>query len=438
MNKITSLFSVLVFCFCFAYNAKAQVSTSNYEQPSCVSPQNANHLGKVTPDNLYFVSYHPHQNKNELILTEISNPANSQKIILPNRFSANDMFILFDWVYLCGAYNGIAAIAKLRLVDFNNPYPQIYISTFQEPETFTKFEIYTDESGEKHITAVGHINTSNDNTTYVYDTYLLTMTETNDTINYNLHRYTGGGKRLYHDVAVTNNYIVAAGLPNMTNYLGITVVDKTMPNFFNWIFYNESSTTINSTYVDVETLTGDLVAITTMCISPNNDLFTRVYIFDAATSTILYSQDVPLPEKYDVIEMEYLNDTAHTLLLLQENYYPIGDENSLFYFIRPFNTSSYNTSFFYNPDSKYYSLDHFNDGRFLATGELKTGGHAYMIGLKDPNTIPNCTTVEPVKIDINDVLDYYIYPVYGNSHQTLFFPVTVYSVQTSIKNTCSD
>ena len=435
MNKITSLFSVLVLCFCFTYNVKAQVSTSNYEQPSCVSLDEEDNLGKVTPDNLHFVSYHSHQNKNELILTEISNPTNSQKIILPNQFSANDMFILLDWIYLCGAYNGNAAIVKLQLIDFNNPNPQIYISTFPEPDEFTKLEVYIGESDEIiYIAATGRKK----NTNSTYTTYLYTMTEENGFIYYYRHGYTNNNYYLYNDVAVTDNYIVATGLYGIPNTFGITVVDKTTPNIFIWHPYNETSTTIHSKLVDVEALTGDTVAVTTVCISPMNYFFIRIYIFNIASNSILYSQDVPLLEKYDVIEMEYLNDTARTLLLLQETNYPASEVNSLFYLIRPFNTSSYITSFFYNPDSKHYSLDHFNDGRFLATGELKTGGHAYMIGRKDPNTIPNCVIPGPCKLDINNGTDLAPTTIEELQYQTEYYPITVYSTQTSIKNTCSD
>ena len=237
---------------------------------------------------------------------------------------------------------------------------------------------------------------------------------------------------------MTDKYIVTAGMTNMTNYFIISVTKKTAPNNVNWYFYSETSTTINSNTANVETLSGDTVAVTTVCVTPTSDYFTRVYIFDAATSTILYSQDIPLQEKNDVIEMEYLNDTAHTLLLLQENVYPAGVQNSLFYFIRPFNTSSYNTSFFYNPDSQYYSLDHFNDGKFLATGELKTGGHAYMIGREDPNTIPNCVMAEQIKIKISKAPNNYSITNTTNDEQSAYFTLDLTTIPSPVSPSCHD
>lgn len=431
MNKITSLFFVLTLCFCFTHNANAQVSTSNYEQPSCVSLYKENNLGKVTPDNLHFVSYHSHNNlKDELIITEISNPANSQKINLPDYFSANDMFIISEWVYLCGTYKHDAAIAKLKLVELFSPNPIIHISSFLGLNFFSKLEVYVDENDELiHIAAVGR-DYSNE--------YLYMMTDVNNSLNCIRQQYNGTDTHLYHDVAVTDKYIVTAGITNMTNYFIISVTKKTAPNNVNWYFYNETSTTINSNFANVETLSGDTVAVTTVCVTPTSDYFTRVYIFDAAASTILYSQDIPLLEKNDVIEMEYLNDTAHTLLLLQENKYPLDDENSLFYFIRPFNTSSYNTSFFYNPDSKYYSLDHFNDGKFLATGELKTGGHAYMIGREEPNTIPKCVMANPIKIKINQTPNNYIVPAATTDEHTPYFTLDLTTIPSPVSPSCHD
>lgn len=431
MNKITSLFSVLTLCFCFTHNANAQVSTSNYEQPSCVSLYKENNLGKVTPDNLYFVSYHSHNNlKDELIITEISNPANSQKINLPDYFSANDMFIISEWVYLCGTYKHDAAIAKLKLVELYSPNPIIHISSFLGLKFFSKLEVYVDENDELiHIAAVGR-DYSNE--------YLYMMTDANNSLNCIRQQYPGALTHLYHDVAVTNNYIVTAGITNMTNYFIISVTNKTAPNILNRYLYNETSTTINSNTANVETLSGDTVAVTTVCVTPTSDYFTRVYIFDAATSTILYSQDIPLQEKNDVIEMEYLNDTAHTLLLLQENVYPTGVQNSLFYFIRPFNTSSYATSFFYNPDSQYYSLDHFNDGKFLATGELKTGGHAYMIGREEPNTIPKCVMANPIIIKINQTPNNYIIPAATTYEHTPYFTLDLTTIPSPVSPSCHD
>ena len=70
----------------------------------------------------------------------------------------------------------------------------------------------------------------------------------------------------------------------------------------------------------------------------------------------------------------------NTLLLLQTNYYPNHSaENSVFYYLEPYNTSTYNALTIYDNDSYYYSLDRFSSNLFLATGELKALSHSFLI-----------------------------------------------------------
>jgi hypothetical protein len=320
-------------------------------------------------------------------------------------------------VYFCGHYDEYGVVGYFTESVFTSGTGSVAYVKIPEIYTLKKMEVYTDpNSGNHTIAAVGEdpIDTTNYINTGIFIFEFSGINISYHYLNIPQIYY----NRIYQDIAVTDNYIVASGQYDLvTNKFALTVIDKYNLTSLDAYTPIETFGIPNSWRYSIEYLENDDVAISTIVDQSGIvNYYSPVHIFDASTASFTNSQIIPLVSKaapYN--EMKYFPN-YHTLLLLQTNLYP--DEsttNSVIYYLKPYNTYSYPSLLIYDNHSYYYSLDRYSNMKVLATGELKSLSHSYLIHdiRKEPpfdclnssnpyidqNTIPSPLYIAPFQLN---------------------------------------
>ncbi len=373
----------------------AQPTAIQYDIPSCTAGTYEHTIGKVSSDNVHIISCHKHTNNSEFVWSD-NNSTNAIKFDLPAGMYVHDMEILDGVVYFCGTYpyqGGHTGVVGY----FNENYfiggsTTVNYSMFPSTtyESFDKMEVYYDSSDYKiHLTTIGNAYVSPS----VYNTGLLVMIISGSTISY-FDINIPGNNQYFTDVAVTKQYIVAAGSANCAiDYGLITVVKKNDMSYYMLNPFHELSGNSNSCFYNIKELTGDSVALSTTIYYPSNSTYyTRIHIYDVAAKQFLHTQDFSLANKIMENEMQYFKEDG-MLLVLQTNAYPNHNSpyQSIIYRLKAFATIPYTVDLLYDQNAFYYSLDKYQGNmRFIATGELKTNGHTFFIRDKNAQYKSSC------------------------------------------------
>ncbi|MCR5192096.1 MAG: hypothetical protein K6D59_02230 [Bacteroidales bacterium] len=358
-------------------------------------------VGRVASDGVHIISYHNHDQYGEFIW---SDPTTNNGLQFPmdNNLIVYDFERISDTVFFCGTNNGRGMVGYFTESLFTSGSGTVEHYIVPQLATLTKMEVYADPNSGNHIVAA----VGEDPIDYVAQTIktgIVISEFTGANINYNYYTVNDYvDDRYFQDIAVTKNKIITSGLMNhIYGLFLLTVIDKSTLNTFDYYIFPETAGDQNSHFYSIEYLKNDEVAVSTLVhhyTYPNN-YFSPIHVFDATSGSIINSQTVPLVSKRSHYnEMKYF-PMEDKLLLLQTNYYP--DEytvNSVIYYIEPYNTNPYPSFLICDPKSYYYSLDRYSDYDLLATGNLKTDEHSFMIHHIKDNPPFSCVEHEDIII----------------------------------------
>lgn len=380
--------------------ASGQSFTTNmFNIPTCGYDSDGA-IGRVASDGKSIISYHYHFLQGEFIYTDYIS-GNSQQFILKDSIYVYDFERIADTVFFCGVKHGIGVVGFFKESVFAGA-GDVYYSTVSQIRSLTKMEVYADSKTGHHIVAaVGEDNI--DQSSLTQNTALFIIEFSGTAIYYHYRILCQDYRsRIYQDIAVTDNYIVASGIYDyMSNTMAISVIDKNNLTIFYPSIPIETAGNMNSLSYSITHLKEDDVAISSI-VDISSSYFVPVHVFDASSSLFTNSQMFPLVDKSALYnEMKYFPESA-TLMLLQTSDYPnFGAKNSVFYRLKPYSQSTYPVLITYDTNTYYYSLDQYFDKWMLATGERKTLSHSFMIHdiLSEPSF--NCLESNTLKILTN-------------------------------------
>ncbi|MBQ6956465.1 MAG: hypothetical protein IJP80_07620 [Bacteroidales bacterium] len=377
MKKGILSFVVLGF---FAMNMVVCQTTTSLYMPSCAYSSDQA-IGRVSSDSSHIISYHYHGTYGEFVWTDITTNI-CLKFRLQQGTFISDFERIGDTIFFCGYNSSHGIVGYFMESGFASGSGYVFYAMIPEIRFLDKMEAYYDPNTKNPIVAaVGHDNMDSN---LSVNTAIFVFEFSGGNVSYNFQDYSYYWyNRIYMDVAVTNNYIVSVGIYDfVNNQIALTVIDKNNTLFYTPYIPVETAGNMNSMNYSIEELKDDEVAISTLledAVAPSN-FVSPVHVFDAATATFVNSQTVPLLQKsapYN--EMKYF-PVYKTLLLMQTNEYPaITTTNTAIYYLDPYKTTAYNALTVYDSNSYYYSLDRFSNNEFLATGELKSLSHSFLI-----------------------------------------------------------
>ena len=388
-----------IFFLLIGFNATAQTTKTLYT-PTCAYMDEIV-VGRVASDSVHIISYHNHAQYGEFIWSDpITN--NGLQFPMDNNLIVYDFERISDTIFFCGTNNGRGMVGYFTESIFTSGSGTVEHYIVPQLATLTKMEVYADPNSGNHIVAA----VGEDPIDYVaqnINTGIVISEFTGANINYNYYTYNYNvDDRFFQDIAVTKNKIITSGLYNhIIGQFLLTVIDKSTLNTADYNIFSETAGNQNSYSYSIEHLKDDEVAVSTLVhhyTYPYN-YCSPVHVFDATNGTIINSQTVPLVSKLaQYYEMKYF-PKEDKLLLLQTNYYPNEDtRNSVIYYIEPYNTNPYPSFLICDPKSYYYSLDRYSDYDLLATGNLKTDEHSFMIHHIKDNPPFSCVEHEDIII----------------------------------------
>lgn len=393
-----------IFFLLIGLNATAQTTKTLYT-PTCAYMDEIV-VGRVASDSVHIISYHNHAQYGEFTW---SDPAtfSGLKFFLDNDMRVYDFERISDTIFFCGTNNGRGMVGYFTESLFTSGSGTVEHYIVPQLATLTKMEVYADPiSGNHIVAAVGE-----DPIDYVaqhINTWIVIIDFLGANISYEYHNENKlADTRYFQDIAVTKNKIITSGLyDHILGQFLLTVIDKSALNIFDYNIFSETAGDQNSYSYSIEHLKDDEVAVSTLVhhyTYPYN-YCSPVHVFDATNGTIINSQTVPLVSKLaQYYEMKYF-PKEDKLLLLQTNYYPNEDTiNSVIYYIKPYNPISYYSFLIYDPKSYYYSLDRYSDYDLLATGNLKTDEHSFMIHHIKDNPPFICFESDKIYIEKNSI-----------------------------------
>jgi len=401
-----------IFFLLIGLNATAQTTKTLYT-PTCAYMDEIV-VGRVASDSVHIISYHNHAQNGEFIW---SNPAtfSGLKFFLDNDMRVYDFERISDTIFFCGTNNGRGMVGYFTESLFTSGSGTVEHYIVPQLATLTKMEVYADPISGNHIVAAVGEDPIDYVTQYI-KTWIVIIDFLGANISYEYHyENKPADTRYFQDIAVTKNKIITSGLYNhIIGQFLLTVIDKSAINIFDYNIFSETAGDQNSYSYSIEHLKDDEVAVSTLVhhyTYPYN-YCSPVHVFDATSGSIINSQTVPLVSKLaQYYEMKYF-PKEDKLLLLQTNYYPNEDTiNSVIYYIKPYNPISYYSFLIYDPKSYYYSLDRYSDYDLLASGNLKTDEHSFMIHHIKDNPPFICFESDKIYIEKNSIYNSQSYQI---------------------------
>ena len=401
-----------IFFLLIGLNATAQTTKTLYT-PTCAY-MDEKVVGRVASDSVHIISYHNHAQYGEFIW---SDPAtfSGLKFFLDNDMRVYDFERISDTIFFCGTNNGRGMVGYFTESLFTSGSGTVEHYIVPQLATLTKMEVYADPNSGNHIVAA----VGEDPIDYVAQnikTGIVIIDFLGANISYEYHNENRpADTRYFQDIAVTKNKIITSGLyDHILGQFLLTVIDKSALNTSDYNIFSETAGDQNSYSYSIEHLKDDEVAVSSLVhhyTYPYN-YCSPVHVFDATNGTIINSQTVPLVSKLaQYYEMKYF-PKEDKLLLLQTNYYPNEDTiNSVIYYIKPYNPISYYSFLIYDPKSYYYSLDRYSDYDLLATGNLKTDEHSFMIHHIKDNPPFICFESDKIYIEKNSIYNSQSYQI---------------------------
>lgn len=409
MGKSILLFVLLSVAV--LHNIVCQTTTSLYV-PSCAYSSDQA-IGRVSSDGSHIISYHYHSTYGEFVWPDLGTN-NCHKFNLQDNIFVYDFERMGDTVFFCGYNKSIAIVGFFTESVFTSGSGNVFYAKVPETGCLNKMEVYSDPNTQNPVVAA--VGQNGIDTNQFITTSIFVFEFSGGNVTYKHKDYSMFWQnRIYQDIAVTDNYIVAVGICNFaSNQIALTTIDKKNTLFYNRYIPIEIAGNMNSINYSIEYLQDDEVAISSLVDNPSTPsiFVSPVHVFDAASATFVNSQTVPLLQKsapYN--EMKYFPDNQ-TLLLLQTNDYPVlFTTNSVFYYLDPYTTIPYNALTVFDNSSYYYSLDRFAKYSVLATGELKALSHSFL--MHDITALPqfkcldgDYNTVTPINTPLNNPLPY--------------------------------
>ena len=388
MGKNVYFFVFFLLSFFAAFELRAQTSTTETQYfPSSVTVDDET-IGRVASDGMSIVTSHFAAVSSRIIWTDPVNN-NGYYFELDTSFYIYDLERIADTFFFCGRYDTSAVVGFFKESIFSTGAVLVEFVLIPEANILSKMEVYADPNTGQHIVAAVGTKGSYPNINSVIVTCEFGSTPvTCYPVSINLDR-------LYQDIAVTDNYIVAIGVyQTLYNHMALTIIDKNNLTQLNAFTPTETAGDMNSLMYSIKHLDKDQVAISTLVHHPAMSILfsSPVHVFDAASATFINSQRIPLLNKAAYYNEMLYYPEYNTLLLLQKNYYPGNTENSVIYYLDPYKTATYSALLTYDTLSYYFSLDRFPGKHFLATGRTLTNFHSFMI--HDSQTQPKFDCLE--------------------------------------------
>lgn len=289
----------------------------------------------------------------------------------PRFTSINDMRIVDDIAFVCGSavdtnYPTVAigAIGWFRLSDFSSPNSTLYFHYYMLPAVKYAKKLVAYPCGMGYtVLALAE----NNNYDYFFEVREVTIDQ-NPYMDFRLfNAYSFFDKEAYDDILVSGNevFIVGQNRSSGDRQLCIRKANRDGvlqdPQFgYRYDFIvptNEINAETRSTLIDDKTIATVYVhPLGTMSFS------TRLRLIRTTTMDMINSQEMIKDEKWEPVEMIFLN-THSELVLLQQ----IGKYYS-FTMLYPLMNTAYTTNYLFHPDREFYSLDGDYDKLFVSTG----------------------------------------------------------------------
>ena len=289
----------------------------------------------------------------------------------------NDMYICSDYLFFCGecidnSNVKKAVIGYFNILDLlpssssiNIYYCTLISSTTAPPVSLRKLVAYINSAGIYTVVAIGE---DSDGYNYGISKVVEISNATSNLLPFSCNvadfpRLSTSGqvrKVFLDDIVLTNNNVVILGrevnvISTMSNHLWFSIGSKAsvVADICSTSAYNNHYLAVP--YESVDVVTGVALDSNKFGMAyvghDNSGFYTRFRVINPATMTNTYSQQYLNNEKYNIVEMTYLEDMRRVELLQ-----PLTDSSN-FIQLNPYATSPY-TSTILTPDGKeYFSLN---------------------------------------------------------------------------------